>query len=142
MDYAVTMTLKPSYYELKVQDQYNMLQNIILERYKNYKKSLFVEFTENHNLHVHGIIYSSTKRGIYDARKRSCIGYIKVKPIQNYQDWVFYCVKNTITTYQELPGGYCPALVNDYKIEYKSKFDQDETMDDWRPEDATHKINK
>lgn len=133
MDYAVTFTLKPKYHESNAFVQYDILLAVINRCYDKFKKSIVVEFTKAGNLHAHGVIYSTTKRAIHDARKRSDLGFIVVKPIEEWEGWIEYMTKDTIDTYKELDRKCNPMIVNDHQIPFKLNkvtFDDAEYISD------------
>lgn len=119
MDYAITFTLRPNLFREMPEHQFDIASNLLKVLFQKYKKTLVVEFTQNYNIHIHGIVYSNTKRELYDIiRKNKVFGYICVRQITEFDVWAEYIVKETIKTYKELSCRY-PVICNDYNITYK-----------------------
>lgn len=119
MDYAITFTLNPHMYKLLPEDQFEAGKGMLSSLFSSYKKTIVAEFTKSYNIHFHGIIYSKTKRELYDKiRKNKILGFICLKQIESYEDWIEYIVKDTSKTYKELICKY-PVIFNDYSVPYK-----------------------
>lgn len=130
MDYAITFTLNPHMYKLMPEDQADMAVAMIKTVFPEelYKKTLVLELTKSFNVHVHGIMYSKTKREIYDRlRKNKILGFITVKQIENWSDWVDYITKDTIVTYKQLNCRH-PVPVNDHQIPFRLYFEEPNTQ--------------
>lgn len=129
MDYAITYTINPHYYKMLPEEQYDVGVNMIKALFADYKLTIIAEFTKAFNVHFHGIIYSKTKRELYDLiRKNKILGFINVKPIENWEDWVMYITKNTIQTYKDFKCRH-PVPINDYQIRFKlleENFEEEE----------------
>lgn len=127
IDYAITFTLKSKHFKLKPETQleygYAEIHNKLLGTGSLY--TIVAEFTKAYNIHFHAII----KRTYYDCKDiersfydlfRNClyIGFIYVKPVDDFHGWTSYMLKNVKDTYKKLICAH-PVPKNDYKLEYE-----------------------
>lgn len=119
--YAVTITLNPTLFNLATQFQRNEIQgalNTIVEN-KCAQFSLICEMTRSFNVHLHGVmrvpITKSKKSMLHQCqevfRNVKDAGYVCIKPITEYKHWIFYCIKDYDKTFNELEG-QSPVVIN------------------------------
>lgn len=107
-EYAVTITLKPSMYHMTAVMQRNAIQGII-NSITDIRISVICELTKSFNIHLHGTIKvpmggkKSPEHKINDIfRNIKDIGFVCVKPIDDYPHWQAYCLKQYKLTKMEL----------------------------------------
>lgn len=110
--YAITITVNPKFYSLTLEEQYDLLQEELNDicNVNEIHLDLIVELTQSFNIHGHGYISIPRKQStesppkrIHDFfRKSKIIGHIMVKPIDHYNGWYDYCVKEFRTTKQNM----------------------------------------
>lgn len=140
-EYAVTITLKPSMYHMTAVMQRNAIQGIINSFTAAVKMSVICELTKSFNIHLHGTIKvnrdalnksvkgKSPEHQIHDLfRNIKDIGFVCVKPIDDYPHWQQYCLKNYKLTKDELNEN--PVIRDDneffpvwmlHKLEYETE---------------------
>lgn len=105
--YAVTLTLLPSYYcKLSYTEQVKLCSEIlkaIQDLHPEIRITFFSEPSKRNNCHLHGV--AEIKKGV-TIRPLSYInkifrqhpfGFSYIKPIFDYEKWMNYCQKNTLT---------------------------------------------
>lgn len=107
-EYAITITLKPSMYHMTAVMQRNAIQGII-NSLTDIKISVMVELTKSFNVHLHGTVkvpmkgLKSPEHIVNDVfRNLKDVGYVCVKPIDDYPHWQSYCLKDYAVTKNEL----------------------------------------
>jgi len=119
--YALTITLNPKLFTLDVLTQRNQLMSVLngLIADEKLDLSVIVEFTQSFNIHAHGFVRVPLKLSrnpiflIHDIfrKYKSLIGFIYIKPISEYHNWLHYCLKDYHLTKVELEGEN-PVILN------------------------------
>jgi len=98
---AITLTLKPIHFKLRLDAQYNMLRSALHDLQHKAEFSLICELTKSYNIHLHGFARIkkpnqwSVSRQLHELfRNHPVIGFICVKPLDDSGKWLDYCVKN------------------------------------------------
>lgn len=113
--WAITLTLNPKMFHLNVLQQRNSIQGIIngLCYDSNIKMSLVCEMTQHYNCHFHGFVQVAFRASarktiphyVADAlRSIKDLGFWCVKPIEDHQGWLNYCLKEYEVTKIALDG--------------------------------------
>jgi len=124
VDYAVTLTLKTKMRDLETERQYNASSQEVIQLFtcNNIKATIIYELTKNDDIHYHGICKMPLQKHIRDNviwlrnrfRRNKIIGFVCIKPVDDYHKWVEYISKDIATTKQRL--GNIPILMDDYDI--------------------------
>lgn len=108
-EFALTITLHPKMYHMAMIMQRNALQGILNSLQEYCKMSMIVEITTSYNIHAHGVIQvplnhnKSVQHIVHDIfRCIKDIGFICVKPIDDSEGWLDYCLKDYHITNTEL----------------------------------------
>jgi len=116
-EFAITITLRPSMYAMTAIMQRNAIQGI-MNSFENCKLSLICELTQSYNIHLHGTIKVPIKGKkdvqhiVHDIfRPFKEIGFICVKPIDDYDVWQKYCLKEYMKTLNNV--GEKPVIRDD-----------------------------
>lgn len=125
IDYGITVTIRPKWYKMLPEDQFDLTVAEITGKLNGYqcKYTLIAEFTKSYNIHFHGILHFTEKqkdyiRLLYDIFRNSrYVGFIMVKPVDNYNEWIEYITKDIKETYKTLICRH-PVIRNDYMIDY------------------------
>lgn len=120
MLYELTLTIRPQWYKKTPREQYDMCKTRLYEIFRlssfkqGYKVSLVAELTEEHNVHVHGIIdLAEGQKDQVLNRFREYNTFFGKKTITQlcyYETWVCYINKDKISTQKVL--GCSPVIVD------------------------------
>lgn len=102
---AITLTLKSKVLILKNVNQYKRsvveINNILVNHKDDFRFEYLVpELTKNNCIHYHGVVkvintIKFPKTYVLEAFRRSpIIGFICIKPIEDYHKWLEYCQKS------------------------------------------------
>jgi len=127
-DYALTVTLKPVHHKLKIEQQFELSSEeimILLDRV-GAKYTMVCELTKAFNCHWHLILKMPyhkenciVERSIRDLfRKCKYIGFIYLKPVTEYHNWILYMIKSVTETYKILICKH-PIPKNDYGLKFE-----------------------
>lgn len=123
IDYAITVTVKPKFHCLLPEDQFDKATDELLRKLASVKArhSCVAEFTKAYNIHYHLIVnfpynVKFHMRFIYDQfRDSQYIGFVYVKPVDDYYKWTDYMMKSVKDTYQAFKCRH-PVISNDYDL--------------------------
>jgi len=102
MRFAVTLTLRPKWYALSIDHQFQLardeIDNLCIEHIH-----VLAELTKSWNVHFHGIMNAPYERVIYDIfRKSKIIGFVCVKELDGSNRWADYCYKDVHKSQSEM----------------------------------------
>lgn len=120
MDFAITITLKPSQYRDTWEKQRHNTAGALLKIFKDSKMTLICELTKTDNIHYHGIwscpmhLCNDAKKYFFDRlRLFSRIGKCECLPVNNWYNWCIYLNKDIALHRQR---GLNPIVKDDYEI--------------------------
>lgn len=110
--FAITLTLNPKLFKHNVLQQRSILQGTIntIDASNKCTLGLCCEITQNGNIHAHGFVkvpLEGKKNPIFRIHDvfrpyMDIIGFICIKPITTYHNWLHYCLKEHASTVLEL----------------------------------------
>lgn len=105
-NYAFTLTLVKRLYDLKPEEQYDLVIADLMADIIDIstKRTVIIEITKSYNVHIHGVMKIPLTDKIrcikkfYDKwRKHRFVGYTNIKQMEDY-GWVEYIKKDIATT--------------------------------------------
>ena len=123
-DFSFTITLPRFMHTLKPLTQYLKTYDLIVRELKDHKLTLVYEFTQNYNIHYHGIVSFNKALlkdkipGYYWAnlwRKYKQLGFNSIKQIDNFEGWSGYIREDFNIMKQAFPN-INPIIINQHNI--------------------------
>lgn len=120
IDFAITITLKPSQYRDTWEKQRHNTAGALVKIFKDCKMTLIVELTKSDNIHYHGVwscpiaLCNDPKKYFFDRlRPFSRIGKSECAQVINWDTWTNYLRKD-IDLHRS--RGLSPIVQDDYDI--------------------------
>lgn len=99
MNYELTLTLLPKYYEMKAEEQFKLVDQWVNKYLHEFHISAVAELTQLENIHVHAVIeLDSVGKTKFCNVIRHCgkklFGRKSLTQIKNYNNWIMYMRKD------------------------------------------------